>query len=162
MIRKNIKTVLMSNTDYKIRDEGTVMSLADGVCWVDGVDTAKNAEVVKFESGVSGMVLNLEEKRVGVLVLDFFEKLKRGDKCYTTGEVMKTGVGEDLLGRVIDPLGQGLADLDFAGIDLPNDGIRSRARSRISCRHGRSSPSCRHRTAPGSTSGVACGRRVLI
>ncbi|KKQ50111.1 MAG: ATP synthase F1, alpha subunit, F-type H+-transporting ATPase subunit alpha [Candidatus Woesebacteria bacterium GW2011_GWC1_38_13] len=96
----------MSNTDYKIRDEGTVISLADGVCWVSGIDTAKNAEVVKFDNDVSGMVLNLEEKKVGVLVLDFFEKLKRGDKCYTTGEVMKTGVGEDLLGRVIDPLGQ--------------------------------------------------------
>ncbi len=96
----------MSTDNYKIKDEGIIDSLADGVCWVSGINSAKNAEVIDFGNGITGMVLNLEVDRAGVLILEDFEKLKRGGKCYTTGNIITAGVSDDLLGRVINPLGE--------------------------------------------------------
>ena len=91
---------------------GDITSLADGVAWVSGLNDVMYGEMVDFGRDIFGMALNLEKERVGLVIFGDFERLKLGDKARTTGSLMKIGVSEEMLGRVIDPLGR---PLDEAG-----------------------------------------------
>lgn len=97
---------------------GRVERLADGVVRVSGLPTLGLNELVKFEGGQSGIVLNLERDWFDAVALDDIDNLTAGSKVFATGEVIKVPVGEGLLGRMIDPLGR---PLDKKGAVLSNE-----------------------------------------
>src|SRR2546429_2358708 len=92
------------------RNVGTVVEVGDGIAQVYGLDAALASELVEFPGGVMGMALNLEEETVGVVILGDAQAIKEGDTVKTTGRVVEVPVGQALLGRVVDPLGQPLDD----------------------------------------------------
>ena len=87
---------------------GEIISLADGVAWLTGLADAMYGEIIDFGKDVHGLVLNLEESRVGVILLGNYEKLKLGNAATSTGKLLEIGVSEEMLGRVIDALGNPL------------------------------------------------------
>jgi F-type H+-transporting ATPase subunit alpha len=87
---------------------GKVLSVADGVVMLSGLPQVAYLEIIQFENGVSGVVLNLEEKRVGAIVLGDYTGIKEGDEVYATGNLLSVPVGEALLGRVINAIGEPL------------------------------------------------------
>lgn len=89
-----------------IYDVGTVLQVGDGVARVYGLSKALMSELVEFPHGVFGMVLNLEEDNVGCILFGESSSIKEGDTVKRTGRVASTPVGEGMLGRVINPLGQ--------------------------------------------------------
>ena len=92
----------------EISETGTVLSVGDGVAKVYGVENAMAMELLEFPGGLLGMVLNLEEDNVGVAVLGDVEHVKEGDIVKRTGRIAQVPVGEAILGRVIDPVGNPL------------------------------------------------------
>ncbi len=84
---------------------GTIVSLADAVARVEGLSDVMYNEMIEFPNGVYGIALNLEEEEVGVVLLGDTQRLKAGDECRTTGRLLSVPVGKDLLGRVVDALG---------------------------------------------------------
>lgn len=97
--------------DIEVVDVGTVINVGDGIARVHGLDKAMAGELLEFQNGVMGMVLNLEEDNVGVVILGPFRDIKEGDTVKRTGRIMEVPVGEALLGRVVNPLGQPLDGL---------------------------------------------------
>jgi F-type H+/Na+-transporting ATPase subunit alpha len=95
-----------------VRDVGQVIEVGDGIARVYGLSGVMSGEMVEFPGGVSGMALNLEENSVGVIILGDFLSIKEGDEVRSTGRLLSVPVGEAVLGRVIDPLGN---PLDGAG-----------------------------------------------
>jgi F-type H+-transporting ATPase subunit alpha len=96
-------------------ETGTVLSAGDGIARVHGLSEAMAGELLNFPNQVQGMVLNLEEDNVGVALLGAAHLIKEGDQVQRTGEIVQVPVGEALLGRVINALGQtidGKGDLD--------------------------------------------------
>jgi len=85
---------------------GHVLSVADGVVKVSGLSHGAYLEKVRFSGGVEGFIINLEEDEVGIIVLGEYTSLKEGDEVETTGELLSVPVGEEFLGRVINPLGE--------------------------------------------------------
>ena len=94
--------------DVKLRDSGTVIKVYDDVTIVYGLDEVESGELVEFENGVKGMVLNLEEDSVGIALLGSDRGIREGDKVYRTKEIFSIGVGHSFLGRVVDALGNPL------------------------------------------------------
>ena len=92
----------------EISETGVVLSVGDGVAKVYGVEKAMVMELLEFPGGLYGMVLNLEEDNVGVAVLGDVEHVKEGDIVKRTGRIAQVPVGDALLGRVIDPVGNPL------------------------------------------------------
>ncbi len=91
--------------DLEVSESGKVVAVGDGVARVYGLKNAMAGELVEFSSGVSGMVLNLESETVGVVVLGQDRDIKEGDSIKRTGKIIQVPVGEALLGRVVDVLG---------------------------------------------------------
>jgi F-type H+/Na+-transporting ATPase subunit alpha len=89
-----------------IYDVGTVLQVGDGVARVYGLSKAMMSELIEFPHGVFGMVLNLEEDNVGCMLFGESNEIKEGDTVKRTGRVASMAVGEQMLGRVINPLGQ--------------------------------------------------------
>jgi F-type H+-transporting ATPase subunit alpha len=89
----------------EVRETGVVLSTGDGVARVYGLDKVASGELVEFPGGVSGLVLNLEEDNVGVAIMGEQEHIKEGDEVRRTGRIAEVPVGEALLGRVVDALG---------------------------------------------------------
>ena len=87
-------------------DVGTVLLVGDGIARVSGLDQCMSNELVRFSTGVYGMALNLEEESVAVVLLGDAEGIKEGSTVQRTGEVVAVPVGEALIGRVVDALGQ--------------------------------------------------------
>ncbi len=85
---------------------GTVIELADGVAQIHGLGDCFASEMLEFPNGVFGVALNLLEDRIGAVVLGNYEEIKEGDLVRGTGRILQVGVGESLLGRVINPLGE--------------------------------------------------------
>ncbi len=85
---------------------GTVVSVGDGIAQVYGLQGAMASELVEFPDGTLGMATNLEEDSVGVTILGPYEQIAEGDQVRTTGRIVQVPVGEALLGRVVNPLGQ--------------------------------------------------------
>jgi F-type H+-transporting ATPase subunit alpha len=84
---------------------GYVSSIADGVAKVKGLPQAMSSELLEFEGGLQGVVLDLDEDSIGVVMMGESNHVEEGDPVHQTGKVLEIGVGDDLLGRVIDPLG---------------------------------------------------------
>ena len=94
--------------------KGEILELKDGVATVVGLDDAMFSEIVEFENGIKGLVLDLSNDSVGILVLGDYSKLRQGDTVKAMGKVLSVGVGEEYLGRVLDGIGMpidGLADI---------------------------------------------------
>ncbi len=94
---------------------GTVISVGDGIALIHGLNEAMAGELLAFENDVYGMVLNLEKDHVGAVILDESTNIKEGDSVKTTGRILEVPVGDALLGRAINPLGQpidGLGSID--------------------------------------------------
>jgi F-type H+-transporting ATPase subunit alpha len=106
-ITQILKTQL-ANFEKKldVSETGTVVAVGDGVAKVYGLDKAMAGELVDFGGGVSGMVLNLEEESVGIAVLGDDTLVKEGTTVKRTGKIVQVPVGEELLGRVVNALGQ--------------------------------------------------------
>ena len=85
---------------------GTVIQVGDGIAQVFGLQGAKFNELVEFPDGTLGMASNLEEENVGVIVLGPFTQIKEGDQVRGTGRIVQVPVGDALLGRVVNALGQ--------------------------------------------------------
>jgi len=92
------------------RSVGTVVEVGDGIAQIYGLDGALASELLEFPGGVRGLALNLDEETVGAVILGNAEAIKEGDTVKTTGRVVEVPVGQALLGRVVDPLGNPLDD----------------------------------------------------
>jgi len=90
------------------RNEGTVISLTDGIARIHGLEDAMSYEMLEFPGNTYGLALNLERDSVGAVVLGDYTHLSEGDAVKCTGRVLEVPVGEGLLGRVVDPLGNPL------------------------------------------------------
>ncbi len=88
------------------RTQGTVVSLTDGICRVHGLADVMQGEMLEFPGGSYGMALNLERDSVGAVVLGEYEHISEGDTVKTTGRILEVPVGPELLGRVVNSLGQ--------------------------------------------------------
>jgi len=91
--------------DIDVAETGTVLSVGDGIARVYGLDRVMSGELVEFPGGVSGMVLNLEEDNVGVALMGEGDHIREGDLVRRTERIVEVPVGEGLLGRVVDALG---------------------------------------------------------
>src|SRR6185295_10807732 len=85
---------------------GKVLEVGDGIARIYGLRGAMAGEMLEFPGGIFGQVFNLEEETVGAVILGNYKLLKEGDTVRTTGELLSVPVGEQLLGRVVNPLGQ--------------------------------------------------------
>ncbi|MGA3038534.1 MAG: F0F1 ATP synthase subunit alpha [Vulcanimicrobiaceae bacterium] len=94
------------DTDLKEDQVGTVIEVGDSIARVYGLDAAQYSELVEFPNGLEGIVLNLEEDNVGVIIMGPDDDIKEGDRVRRTGRIASVPVGEALLGRVVNPLGQ--------------------------------------------------------
>lgn len=92
----------------KFREVGVVISVATGIAKVSGLPGIGSDELVEFPDGVLGIAFNIDEAEIGVVLLGEYWRLHAGDPVQRTGRVMDVGVGDGLLGRVIDPLGRSL------------------------------------------------------
>ena len=92
--------------EVDIYDVGTVLQVGDGIARVYGLQKAMASELIEFPKGVFGMALNLEEDNVGCILFGNDTLVKEGDQVRWTGKVMSMPVGDAMLGRVINPLGQ--------------------------------------------------------
>jgi len=89
-------------------DVGTIVDAGDGIARIYGLRNAMYSELLEFPNGIMGMALNLEEDVVGAIILGDYRKIKEGDEVRSTGRIIEVPVGEGLIGRVVDPLGQPL------------------------------------------------------
>jgi F-type H+-transporting ATPase subunit alpha len=89
-------------------DVGTVVEAGDGIARVHGLRGAMYNELLEFPNNIMGMALNLEEETVGAIILGDYEGIKEGDEVRSTGRIAEVPVGDGLIGRVVDPLGQPL------------------------------------------------------
>jgi len=94
------------NSKVKFEEVGTVLSVGDGVAHVYGLENVRSNELVEFENGAKGVALNLEESNVGVVLLDKVNSITENMSVRRTGEIASIPVGEGLLGRVINMLGE--------------------------------------------------------
>ena len=92
-------------------DAGTVIDVGDGVARIHGLRGAKYNELLEFPNGIMGLALNLEEDNVAAVILGDFSHIKEGDEVRSTGRVVEVPVGDELIGRVVDPLGNPLDEL---------------------------------------------------
>ena len=93
-------------SELEVSDVGTVIQVADGIARVHGLENAMQGELLEFPGGVFGMVLNLEEDNVGAVLLGVQQNIGEGDTVKTTGRVVEVPVGDAMLGRVVNALGQ--------------------------------------------------------
>src|SRR5262249_7922370 len=103
IIREQIGTYAV-NVD--VAEVGSIITVGDGIARVHGVDKAMAGEMLEFPHGVYGIALNLEEDSVGVVLLGEFNEIKEGDPVKRTGRIISVPVGDEMLGRVVNALGQ--------------------------------------------------------
>jgi F-type H+-transporting ATPase subunit alpha len=137
IIRKQIEDY---DRQVEVSETGTVVSAGDGIARVYGLEKAMAGELLEFPHGVLGMTLNLEEDNVGAALLGDATLIKEGDEVRRTGRIVDVPVGEALLGRVVNALGQpidGLGPIDTAHrrkIEIKAPGIVARSRCTSRCR----------------------------
>ena len=95
-------------SDVELEEVGTVLQVGDGIARIYGLNSVQANELIEFDSGVIGIVLNLEEDNVGAVLLGSSELIKEGDSVKRSRMIASIGVGESLLGRVINTLGEPL------------------------------------------------------
>ncbi|UHA75662.1 F0F1 ATP synthase subunit alpha [Paenibacillus sp. 481] len=132
-----ISTLIKSQIEnYKsqieVAEVGTVIQVGDGIARVHGLENCMSGELLEFSNGVMGMALNLEESNVGIVILGPYKDIREGDQVKRTGRIMEVPVGEALLGRVVNPLGEPvdgkgpLNTTEFRPIESPAPGVIDR------------------------------------
>jgi F-type H+-transporting ATPase subunit alpha len=91
-----------------VSEVGTIMSVGDGIARIHGLDKVMAGELIEFDHGVSGLAMNLEEDQVGAVLLGEYQHIKEGEEVRRTGTIMSVPVGEALIGRVVDALGNAI------------------------------------------------------
>ena len=89
-----------------VEEVGTVIQIGDGIARIYGLDRCVALEKLELDHGVTGLALNLEEDNVAAVLFGPWDKIKEGDTVRRTGDVMSIPVGDAMIGRVVDPLGQ--------------------------------------------------------
>src|SRR6476620_1826022 len=118
--------------DVDVAEVGSIISLGDGIARVHGIENAMAGEMLEFPHGVYGVALNLEEESVGAVLLGEFKDIKEGDTVKRTGRIISVPVGDALLGRVVNALGQPIdgkgpiASTQFAPIERIAPGVVDR------------------------------------
>ena len=102
ILKKQIKDF---GKDADVAEIGTVLSVGDGIARIYGLDNVQAGELVEFPGGIKGMALNLETDNVGCVIFGADRDIKEGDTVKRTGAIVEIPVGKELLGRVVDPLG---------------------------------------------------------
>ncbi|MBQ9449147.1 MAG: F0F1 ATP synthase subunit alpha, partial [Acholeplasmatales bacterium] len=129
LIKEQIKTY---KEDIHTENVGHVVQVGDGIALVHGLNKAMSSELLAFPNDVFGMVQNLEEDCVGVILLGESSKVKEGDLVKCTGRILEVPVGEEFIGRVVNPLGQpidGLGPINstkFRPIEVKATGVMDR------------------------------------
>lgn len=129
LIKKQIEQY---KSEIQVVDVGTVIHVGDGIARVHGLENAMSGELLEFSNGVMGMAQNLEENNVGIIILGPYTDIREGDQVKRTGRIMEVPVGEELLGRVVNPLGQPLDGKgpintsQFRPIESPAPGVMAR------------------------------------
>ena len=102
----------IANYDSKVRvDEvGTIISLGDGIARIHGLDKVMAGELIEFPHGVAGLAMSLEEDQVGSVIMGEYSELREGDQVRRTGKILSVPVGDALIGRVVNSLGQPIDD----------------------------------------------------
>ncbi|MGH9736161.1 MAG: F0F1 ATP synthase subunit alpha [Candidatus Acidiferrales bacterium] len=104
----------------EVEEVGTVISVGDGIARLHGLDRCMAGEMLQFPHDVFGIALNLEEDEVGTVLLGDYTEIREGDTVKRTGKIMSVPVGEALIGRVVDPLGQTLDDKGPLATEMRN------------------------------------------
>ena len=94
----------------ELTEVGTVLSVGDGIARVHGLDNCESLEMLELPHDVTGLALNLESDNVGAVLFGNWEKIVEGDTVKRTGNLLQIPVGDELLGRMVDPLGRPLDD----------------------------------------------------
>jgi F-type H+-transporting ATPase subunit alpha len=102
LIKEKIKKFEVTT---EARNEGTVVSITDGIVRIHGLSDVMYGEMIEFPGNTFGMALNLERDSVGSVVLGDYKHITEGDKVYCTGRILEVPVGNEMLGRVVDALG---------------------------------------------------------
>src|SRR5919197_2860911 len=92
----------------ELTEVGTVLEVGDGIARIHGLENCESLEMLEFPHGVTGLALNLESDNVGAVLFGDWEKIVEGDTVKRTGRLLDIPVGEQLLGRIVDPLGRPL------------------------------------------------------
>jgi F-type H+/Na+-transporting ATPase subunit alpha len=106
ILKERIEGVEQAAAD--LAEVGTVLSIGDGIARVYGLENARSMEMLELPGDVTGLALNLEADNVGVVLFGEWEKIEEGDNVKRTGRLLEIPVGEQLLGRIVDPLGNPL------------------------------------------------------
>ena len=129
LIKKQIENF---QPNFDVTETGVVTYIGDGIARACGLDNAMSGELLEFENGAYGMAQNLETNDVGIIILGDFVAIREGDIVKRTGKIMEVPVGEALIGRVVNPLGQpvdGLGDIETTGfrpVETPAPGVMQR------------------------------------
>lgn len=129
LIKKQIENF---QPNFDVTETGVVTYIGDGIARARGLDNAMSGELLEFENGAYGMAQNLETNDVGIIILGDFVAIREGDIVKRTGKIMEVPVGETLIGRVVNPLGQpvdGLGDIETTGfrpVETPAPGVMQR------------------------------------
>ena len=117
-----LKQLESADLSVKLEEVGTVLQVSDGVARIYGLTNAEAGELLEFECGVMGVVMNLEVDNVGAVLLGPTDEVKEGMSVKRTGRIASIGVSEKMLGRVVDPLGNpidGLGEIEGEKVEMP-------------------------------------------
>ncbi|MCB0829650.1 MAG: F0F1 ATP synthase subunit alpha, partial [Solirubrobacterales bacterium] len=106
ILRQRIEGIDPGSAD--LTEVGTVLSVADGIARIHGLDNCMALEMLDLPHGVTGLALNLEADNVGAVLFGDWDKIVEGDTVKRTGRLLEIPVGEEFLGRMVDPLGRPL------------------------------------------------------
>ncbi len=119
-------------SEIQVVDVGTVIQVGDGIARAHGLENVMAGELLEFSNGVLGYAFNLEESNVGIVILGPYTDIREGDPVKRTGRIMEVPVGEALLGRVVNALGQpvdGRGPIEtttFRPVESPAPGVMAR------------------------------------
>ena len=132
IIQKIKERIQQIDWEFNDLDTGVVLTVGDGIAFVRGLRDVQSNELIRFEDGTLGLALNLEENQVGVILLGSDENISENDKAYRTKEIIQVPVGDALLGRVINPLGEAIdgrgtiETTEMRNIERPAPGVMTR------------------------------------
>lgn len=112
LIKKQIENF---QPNFDVTETGVVTYIGDGIARACGLDNAMSGELLEFDNGTFGMAQNLESSDIGIIILGDFNSIREGDTVKRTGKIMEVPVGQSLIGRVVNPLGQpvdGLGEIE--------------------------------------------------
>src|SRR5438309_6389703 len=107
LIREQIENY---ETKVSVDEVGTVISLGDGIARIHGLDKVMAGELLQFPHNIAGIAMNLEEDQVGSVLLGDYTEIKEGDEVRRTGRIMSVPVGEAVIGRVVNAIGEPIDD----------------------------------------------------